>query len=164
MGKCIKIYRIGRAWKISTHFFHQSMGIFFPSDFHLMVKFTTWEMHGFSHQFLIAQENAAKSTLWALRLFFHSNVFLLVPKSSDPLKKQTEKTDKVNHVFQKRKINSRNAGIPSKIYQKRRGNGSTFIKKEKYKYILDKSMPPYTILSLFLVISSKNTSPTQKFQ
>ena len=44
-------------------FFHQSIGIFFPSDFHLMVKFTTWEMHGFSHQFLIAEENAAKSTL-----------------------------------------------------------------------------------------------------
>ena len=31
-----------------------------------------YHMHGFSHQFLIARENAAKSTLWAFWLFFHS--------------------------------------------------------------------------------------------
>ena len=58
---------------------------FFPSDSHLMVYFTTWETHGFSHQFLIAQKNAAKSTLWAPRLFFHSMI-LLGPKSGDFLK------------------------------------------------------------------------------
>ena len=44
-------------------FFPQSMGTFLPLNSHLMVYFTTWEMYGFSHQFLIAQENAAKSTL-----------------------------------------------------------------------------------------------------
>ena len=51
-------------------------------------------------------------------------LFLLVPKSGDSLKEQTEKTDKVNSVFLKRKINSRHAGIiakQSKIYQKKKG-------------------------------------------
>ena len=43
-------------------FFPQSVGTFLPLNSHLMVYFTTWEMYGFSHQFLIAQENAAKST------------------------------------------------------------------------------------------------------
>ena len=38
-------------------------------------------------------------------------LFLLVPKSSDSLKEQTEQTVKVNAVFLKRKINSRYAGV-----------------------------------------------------
>ena len=35
-------------------------------------------------------------------------------------------------------------------------NGYKLIKKKEYKGILGKSMPPYTNLSLFLIISSKN--------
>ena len=35
-------------------------------------------------------------------------------------------------------------------------NGRNFIKNKEYKCILGKSMPPYTNLSLFLIISSKN--------
>ena len=36
-------------------------------------------------------------------------------------------------------------------------------KKEEYKYILDKSMPPYTNISLFLIISSKTYISYSKF-
>ena len=60
-----KIQRNPSAWESLRNwhpFFPWRMDTFLPSDFHLMVYFTTWEMHGFSHQFLIAQENAAKST------------------------------------------------------------------------------------------------------
>ena len=62
----------------------------------------------------------SKSTQLALWLFFHSIIFLLVPKSIDSLKEKTEKTDKVNSFFKKRKANSRRAGIQSKIYQKKK--------------------------------------------
>ena len=47
-------------------------------------------------------------------------LFLLVPKSGYSLKEQTEKTDKVNSVFLKRKTNSSHARIQSKIYQKKK--------------------------------------------
>ena len=43
-------------------------------------------------------------------------LFLLVPKSGNSLKEQTEKTDKVNSFFKKRKINSRYARFQSKKY------------------------------------------------
>ena len=62
----------------------------------------------------------SKSTLWPLWLFFHSIIFLLVPKSVDSWKENKEKTDKVNSYFKKRKTNSRHAGIQSKIYQKKK--------------------------------------------
>ena len=58
-AKSIELEELGN-W---SPFFPQSMGIFLPSDFHFMIYFTTWEMHGFSHQFLIARENVAKPTL-----------------------------------------------------------------------------------------------------
>ena len=32
------------------------MGTFFPSNSHLMVYFIIWEMHGFSHQFLLYEK------------------------------------------------------------------------------------------------------------
>ena len=77
-----------------------------------MVYFvTTEEMHGFSHQNPLCQLSGCFSTV----LFF-----LLVPKSIDSLKEKTEKTDKVNSFFKKRKANSRRAGIQSKIYQKKK--------------------------------------------
>ena len=40
------------------------MGTSFPSDFHPMIYFIIWEMHGFSHQFPIIPENATKPTVW----------------------------------------------------------------------------------------------------
>ena len=57
-----KSIKLGESGKL-VPFFPQYMGTFFSSDFHLMEYFTTCEMHGFSHQFLITRENAAKSTL-----------------------------------------------------------------------------------------------------
>ena len=43
-----------------------------------------------------------------------------------------------------------------KYVKRRRGHGYYFVRKEEYKYTLDKSTPPYTKLSLLLTISSKN--------
>ena len=82
-------------------------------------------------------------------------LFLLVPKSVGSLKQQTEKIDKVNSVFLKRKINSRHAGIQSKIYKKKKKTCMYFTKKQEYKYILGKSRRACTNISLFLIISSK---------
>ena len=45
-------------------YYSHSMGSFFPFDSHLMVYFIIWEMHGFSHQFPIARENATKPIVW----------------------------------------------------------------------------------------------------
>ena len=76
-----------------------------------MVYFVTaWEMHGFFYQ----------NPLRDLSGYFYTVLFfLLVPKSIDSLKEKTEKTDKVNSFFKKRKNNSGHAGIQSKIYQKK---------------------------------------------
>ena len=41
-------------------------------------------------------------------------------------------------------------------YQKKKSEWMYFIKNKEYKCIWGKSMPPYTNLSLFLIISSKN--------
>ena len=153
IGKCSEIHRIGKLIPIS---FPKNMGTFIPSDSHLMVHFTIWEIHGFSHQFLIARENAAKSTREFSASFSTVLLFLLVPISGDSLKEQTEKTDKVNSLFLKRKINPGTLEFKAKYIKRRRGQGRNFIKKEGYKYILSKSMPPYTNLSSFEIISSKN--------
>ena len=53
------------------------------------------------------------------------------------------------------------ASIPDTLelkakYIRRRGHGFDLIKKEQYKYTLGKIIPPYTKLSLFLTVSSKN--------
>ena len=53
---------MGKAWE--SHTFSRSMNVSLPSDSHFMVFFVTSEMHGFSHQFLIPCENAAKPILW----------------------------------------------------------------------------------------------------
>ena len=64
--------------------------------------------------------NAAKSILWVLRLFFHSVIVSTFSKIWWFLKRTNRKTDKVNSFFKLRKINSRLAGIQSKIYQKKK--------------------------------------------
>ena len=88
------------------------MDTFLPSDSHFMVYFvTTGEMHVFSHQSPLCELSGCFSTVL---------LFLIVPKSIDSLKEKTEKPDKVNSFFKKRKTNSRHAGIQSKIYQKKK--------------------------------------------
>ena len=46
--------------------------------------------------------------------------------------------------------------LKAKYIKRRRGHGCYFIKKEEYKYTLGNSIPPFTKLSLFLTINSKN--------
>ena len=82
-------------------------------------------------------------------------LFLLVPKSIDFLKEKTEKTDKVNSLFKKENPIPGTLEFKAKYNKTRRGNACNFIKNKEYKYILGKSMPPYTNPSLFLIISSK---------
>ena len=98
MGKCSEIHR-GNWYP----FFPWRMDTFRPSESHLLVYFTTWEMHGFSQQFLITRENVAKLTLWAFWLFFYSILCLLVPESIDFLKEKTEKKRYGKLVFLKNK-------------------------------------------------------------
>ena len=64
MEKC-ENHQIGRALEIDTHFHLPRIGTFLPSDSHLMVYFTTSEMHGFSNLFLITQENAANKVVFS---------------------------------------------------------------------------------------------------
>ena len=72
MRKCSEIHRIGRAWEIGTHFPPNIWTHFFHQIPILRYTLPHGETHGFSHQFLIARKNAAKSTQWALRLLFRS--------------------------------------------------------------------------------------------
>ena len=104
-------------------------------------------MHGFSHQ----------NPLWELSGCFSTVLlFLLVPKSIDSLKEKTKKSDKVNSFFKKEKPIPGTLEFKAKYIKRRRVNGYNFIKNKEYKCILGKSMSPYTNLSLFLIISSKN--------
>ena len=119
------------------------MDTFLPSDSHFMVYcVTTGDMHGFSHQNPLCK----LSGCFSIVLFF-----LIVPKSIDSLKEKTVEPDKV-----KRKTNSGTLEFKAKHIKRRKVNGCNFIKNKEYKCILGKSMPPYTNLSLFLIISSKN--------
>ena len=122
------------------------MDTFLPSDSHFMVYFvTTWEMHGFSHQNPLCDLSGCFSTVF----------FLIVPKSIDSSKEKTEKTDKSKSFFKKEKPIPATLEFKAKYIKRRRGNGCNFIKNKEHKYVLGKSMPPYTNLSLFLIISSK---------
>ena len=60
MGKCNRTHLWGESGKLVI-IISYSMGTFFPFDSHPMVYFIIWEMHGFSHQFLIVRENATKT-------------------------------------------------------------------------------------------------------
>ena len=102
-------------------------------------------MHGFSHQNPLCELSGHFSTV----LFF-----LLLPKSIDSLKEKTD--NKVNSFFKKEKLIPGTLEFTAKYIKRRRVNGCNFIKNKEYKCILGKSMPPYTNLSLFLIISSKN--------
>ena len=84
-------------------------------------------------------------------------MFLLVPKSGDSLKEQTEKTDKINSFFYKKEKSIVDTlEFKAKYIKRRKKPRCNLIKKEEYKYILGKSMSHYTNLSLFLIISSTN--------
>ena len=133
-------------------YFPQSMSTFLPLDSYPMVYFTTWEMHDCSHQFPIAQGTAVKSTEWCC--FSTALLFLLVPKSDDSLKERKEKSDKVNSILKKSIPDT--LELKAKYIKRRRRHGCNSIKREKYKYILGKSIPSYTKMFLFSTIGSKN--------
>ena len=57
--KVSKTHWIGKAWEIGSNTFSIKRGI--PLDFHPLVCFIIWEMHGFSHQFLIAWQKTQKN-------------------------------------------------------------------------------------------------------
>ena len=52
--------------------------------------------------------------------------------------------------------------LKAKYIKRRKGHGCNFIKKEEYKYTLDKIILPYTKPSLLLTISSKNCNSYPK--
>ena len=85
------------------------------------------------------------STVW---------LYLLVPKSGDSLKEQTEKILPDKLLFKKKR--KKEKSIPNTLEFKAKYIKRRRLKKVEYKYILGKSMPPKTNLSLFLIITSKN--------
>ena len=54
--------------------------------------------------------------------------------------------------------------LKAKYIKRRKGHGCNFIKKEEYKYTLDKIILPYTKPSLLLTISSKNCNSYPKIK
>ena len=143
-------------WAIGTHFSPQHMGTFLPSDSHLMVYFTTWEMHGFSHQFLIALENAAKSTLWTLILFFHSMIVPTCFKIWWFLERENRKSGKINSFFFWKKEIS----IPgmlefkAKYIKRRRGHRCNFTKRRNINICSAKVCHPTQIFNLMKIAAS----------
>ena len=99
-------------------------------------------MYGFSHQFPIVQENAMNPTCDFSGWFSRVLLFLLAPKSGDSFKEQSEKTDKVNSIFLKKKRVPDTLGFKAKSIKSRIEHGCSFIKKEEYKYIFGRSIPP----------------------
>ena len=93
--------------------------------------------------------------------FFTELLFLLIPESGDSWKEQTEKRETA--FLKKENSIPGTLEFKAKYIKRRRRHGCNFIKKEERKNILGKSIPPYANLSLFLIISSKTTSPTQIF-
>ena len=85
---------------IANHFVSQSIDIFVPSDSHPMVIFITLEMHGFSHQFLIARENAVKSTQVGFLQYYFFYLFQNLVIHSKNKQKKTDKA-KTSSVFRK---------------------------------------------------------------
>ena len=121
LTKCNEIFQMGIAWEVGTHFLPQSVGTFLPSDSYLWYILINGKHTAFSHQFLIARENAAKSTLWAPRLFFRSMIVSICSIIWWFLKRVNRKKWLGNFLFlKKRKINSRHPEIQSKIYQKKK--------------------------------------------
>ena len=96
---------------------------------------------------------SSKSTLWPLWLFFHSIGFSTCSKSSWFLKRENITSSPFLKI---EKPIPGTVEFKVKYIKRWRGNGCNFAKNKKYRYILSKSMPPYTTLSLFLIISSKN--------
>ena len=86
----VKSIKLGETRKL-VPIFSLSMNTFLPSDYHLMVYFPIWEMHGFFHQFLIARENAAKSIMSAFWLIFHSIIVSTYSKIYLFLKRKNRK-------------------------------------------------------------------------
>ena len=63
--KVSRTHQMGKAWEICSHTFSKNR-CFFSLDSHPVVYFIIWEMHGFYHQFSIAQEKGRKYIKWAM--------------------------------------------------------------------------------------------------
>ena len=70
MGFPINFPHYGKIWQNPSYgknlgnwysYLSHSISAFFPLDSHPMVYLIIWKMHGFTHQFSIAWENAVKS-------------------------------------------------------------------------------------------------------
>ena len=117
-----------------------------------------WKMLGFSHQFLVAWENATnRENLGNWYPYFPQSMGTFFPSDSHPTVSPIPwKIHGFSHQFLIASIPDTLELKAKYIRRKRRGNGCYFIKKEEYKYTLGKIIPPYTKLSLLLTISSKN--------
>ena len=100
---------------------------------------------------------SSKSTLWPLMLFSHSIIFYSYSKIYWFFERKNRKTRQGKLLFlKKEKPIPGTLEFKVKYIKGRRVNECKFIKSKQYKCIFGKSMPPYTNLSLFLIISSKN--------
>ena len=114
----------------------------------------------FPHQFPIALENAAKSIELRepgkLVPILSPKYGYFFPSDSHPMVSPTPwKMHSFSHQFSIALIPD-TLELKAKYIKRRRGHGCNFIKKEEYKNTLRKGIPPYTKLSLFLIISCKN--------
>ena len=136
------------------------MGAFLQPDSHPVIYFITWEMLRFPHQFPIALENAAKSIELRepgkLVPILSPKYGYFFPSDSHPMVSPTpRKMHEFSHQFPIASIPD-TLELKAKYIRRRRAHGCNFIMKKEYKYTLGKSIPPFTKLSLFLTISSKN--------
>ena len=167
MRKCSETQRIGRAWEIGNHFLHQRMGTFLPSDSHLMICFTTWEMHAFSHQFLIARKRQQNSPCQLSVCFSVVWLFLLAQNCSNSLKRQAENTGNINSLKKKKeKKNQFQASCNSKQNISKEKERMDVISSRKRNIIicLAKACHPTKNFPYFLIISSKNCMSQPKIE
>ena len=127
-------------------YFSHSMGAFSPFESHPVVYFITWEIHGFSHQFPISLEDAAKSIELKepgkLVPILSPKYGYFFPSDSHPTVSPAPwKMHGLSHQFPIASIQD-TLELKTKYFKRRTGHGCNFIKKEEYKYILCKSIPP----------------------
>ena len=122
-----------------------------------MVYLTTWTIHGFSHWFLKARENTAKSTLlWAFWLFFH-NIVSTCFKIYRFHKRKNWKKHKGNLFFLEKKKQFQTCWNSKQIITKENEGMDVISSKIRNINIRQKhATHACTNLSLFLITTSKN--------
>ena len=128
-GKMQQIHKTGRAREIGTHFFLNVWVLFFHQISILWYTLPHGKCMAFPINFYQHKKMQQNPPYELSGCFSAVLLFLLVPKSGNSLKEQTEKTDKVNSFFKKRKINSRYARFQSKKYQKKNRTRMQFHQK-----------------------------------